>query len=370
MGGSLLLSTVALSGGSASLTVSSLRVGPHIITATYIGNASFAASVSSPLQQSIAVPPDSLKLRELQVVGTRVAAQTSGDAISGTIAAAIEKGLSGDDSQLVTPSALGLRMTSAGYGDKDSKLPRSDWLVWSDLRQTSMTPGGGSSSGISGSQINSFAGLTLRVTSDFVAGVFVGYEFFGYDVSTLSGRLRGDGATGGAYCRLAIPAGASLRGRHCTLGDRIRSNCGRSYRRVLGDKDAVHNGACRHIQADASTRARAFGALLRPLKDRRRLSGWFRDPASLPRFFDGQDQRRRKVHLSPGLGGKRRDCTLSRRVCRHLLRQRQCGSTRADRPDHGRDLGTPDRRHCPRDRLWRAPHRGRRGWRSCSPRGL
>jgi hypothetical protein len=199
MDGSLTLSTVALSGGSASLTVSSLRVGPHIITAAYIGNASFAASVSSPLQQSIAAPPDSLKLRELQIVGTRIAAQTSGDAISGTIAAAIEEGLAGDDSHLVTPSALGLRMTSAGYGDKDSKLPRSDWLVWSDLRQTSMTPGGGSSSGISGSQINSFAGLTLRVTSDFVAGVFVGYEFFGYDVSTLSGRLRGDGATGGAY---------------------------------------------------------------------------------------------------------------------------------------------------------------------------
>jgi hypothetical protein len=197
MEGSLTLGTVPLSGGSASLTVSSLRVGPHVIVAAYIGNASFAASVSPPLQQSIAVPPDSLKLRELQVVATRIAAQTPGDAISGTIAAAVEEGLSGDDSQFITPSALGLRMTSAGYGEKNSKLPPSDWLVWSDLRQTSMTPGSGSS--ISGNQVNSFAGLTLRVTSDFVAGVFVGYEFFGYDISSLSGRLRGDGATGGAY---------------------------------------------------------------------------------------------------------------------------------------------------------------------------
>jgi hypothetical protein len=193
------IGTSQLSGGSASLTVSSLRVGPHLITAAYIGNASFTASVSSPLQQSIAAPPDSLKLRELQVVATRVAAQTSGDAIAGTIAAAVEEGLSGGDNQLITPSELGLRMTSAGYGEKDSKLPPSDWLVWSDLRQTSMTSGSGANSGLSGSQVNSFAGLTLRVTSDFVVGVFGGYEFFGYDVSTLSGRLRGDGATAGAY---------------------------------------------------------------------------------------------------------------------------------------------------------------------------
>jgi hypothetical protein len=199
MDGGQNIGTAALSGGAASLTVSSLRVGAHVITAAYVANASFAASVSSPLQQSIAAPPDSLKLRELQVVATRVAAQTSGDAIEGTIAAAVEEGLSGNDSQFITPSALGLRMTSAGYGDRNSKLPPPDWVVWSDLRQTSMNPGSGAGSGLSGSQVNSFAGLTLRVTGDFIVGVFVGYEFFGYDVSTLSGHLRGDGATGGAY---------------------------------------------------------------------------------------------------------------------------------------------------------------------------
>jgi hypothetical protein len=188
----------SLSGGSATLTVSSLLVGPHLIVATYLGNGSFAASASSGLPESVAAPPDSLKLRELQVVATRVAAQTSGDAIAGTIEAAVEEGLS-DGGQFVTPSALGLRMTSAG--ERDSKLPRSDWVLWSDLRQTSMNPGigSGSNSGFSGSQVNSFTGLTLRITSDLVVGAFAGYEFFGYDVSTLSGRLRGDGVTGGAY---------------------------------------------------------------------------------------------------------------------------------------------------------------------------
>jgi outer membrane autotransporter protein len=62
-----------------------------------------------------------------------------------------------------------------------------------------MNPGGGFTAGLSGSQVNSFAGLTLRVTSDFVVGAFVGYEVFGYDIFALSGRLRGDGTTGGAY---------------------------------------------------------------------------------------------------------------------------------------------------------------------------
>jgi hypothetical protein len=198
MDGTRLIGTGALSGGVAVLTASSLRVGSHVITASYAGNASFAASVSQALEQSIAAPPDSQKLRELQVVATRIAAQNSGDAISGTIASAVEEGLSPGGSQLVTPSALGLRMTSAGY-DKDSKLPPSDWIIWGDLRQSSMNPEGGGNSGISGNQFNSFVGLTLRVTSDFVVGAFGGYEYFGYDVSTLSGRLRGDGATGGAY---------------------------------------------------------------------------------------------------------------------------------------------------------------------------
>jgi hypothetical protein len=222
--------------------VSSLRVGAHTITAAYSGNAAFAASVSPALAQSIAVPPDSLKLRELQVIATRVAAQTSGDAISGTIESAIEEGLSSVDDKFITPSALGLRMTSAGYGDRDPKLPPPDWIVWGDLRQTSMNPGAGPNSGVSGSQINSFAGVTLRLTSDFVVGVFGGYENFGYDVFSLSGRLSGDGATGGFYVGWRFLPGLRLEAGIAQSAIGYQATAGAASGAFSGDRTLVTAG--------------------------------------------------------------------------------------------------------------------------------
>lgn len=225
--GGQVIGSVSLSGSSASLSVSTLSVGPHSITATFAGNASFAASVSSPLAQSIAVPQDSIRLRNLQVVATRIAAQNAGQAISGTIEAAISEGFAGGD-QLITPSELGLRLTSSGQGKE-----RSDWLLWSDLRQTSMNPGGARSD-ISGSQLNAFVGLTYRVTADGIVGVFGGYETIGYDVSSLSGHLRGDGATAGGYVgwrflpgvRLDVGLARSEIGYRGTAGDAVASFTG------------------------------------------------------------------------------------------------------------------------------------------------
>jgi hypothetical protein len=188
--------SAALSGGSASLVISSLGAGQHAITATFGGNASFAASVSAVLNQSISVPPDSAKLRGVQVVGSRIAAQTSGQAIASTIDAAIEEGFAAGD-QLITPSALGLRLTSAGADRRDPRQARPDWILWSDLRQTSMNPG--LRADVTGAQSNSFVGLTRRVGGDLVAGVFGGYETFGYQVASLSGHLHGTGVTAGAY---------------------------------------------------------------------------------------------------------------------------------------------------------------------------
>jgi len=200
--GGQIIGSAPLSGNIASLTVSTLTVGQHSITAMFTGNASFAISTSAPLSQSISMPPDSIKLRNLQVVASRIAAQNSGQAISGTIEAAVSEGFAGSD-RLVTPSELGLRLTSSGQG-KDA----SDWVVWSDLRQTSMNPG--SKADIGGNQFNAFVGVTYRVMPDAIIGAFGGYETFGYDVASLSGRLRGDGATAGAYVGWRPFAGVRL----------------------------------------------------------------------------------------------------------------------------------------------------------------
>jgi hypothetical protein len=47
------LGTVALSGGTASLTTAGLAVGTHFITATYSGDSNFGGSTSSPVTQTV-----------------------------------------------------------------------------------------------------------------------------------------------------------------------------------------------------------------------------------------------------------------------------------------------------------------------------
>lgn len=203
--GPQVIGSAQLSAGSAVFVTSSLAAGAHSLTAVYAGNATFAGSTSPVLAQSISLSPDSMRLRNVQVLGSRIAAQTSGHAIASTIESAIEEGFAAGD-QIVTPSELGLRLTSAGY---DRKNFAPDWVVWSELRHTSLNPGGGLTE-ISGNQVNTFVGLTGRAAPDLVAGIFAGYESFGYDMTSLSGHLRGDGVTGGAYAGWRFVPGLRL----------------------------------------------------------------------------------------------------------------------------------------------------------------
>ncbi|MCG6204084.1 putative Ig domain-containing protein [Rhodopseudomonas sp. HC1] len=106
--GGVTLGSVALSAGVATLTTSGLTVGSHTIVASFAGNTSFGASTSQPLLQAVRTPQDSLKLRALQVVATKVVAQTSGAAISGAIDTAISEGFA-DGGELIAPSGTGLR---------------------------------------------------------------------------------------------------------------------------------------------------------------------------------------------------------------------------------------------------------------------
>jgi uncharacterized repeat protein (TIGR01451 family) len=111
--GATALGTVPLAGGTATFTTSSLTIGTHSITATYNGDAIFSASTSAALLQSVATPADSLRLRQLQILVSKIEAQNSGQAISGAIDNAIGEGFSEQGGQLVAMTGNGLRINFA-----------------------------------------------------------------------------------------------------------------------------------------------------------------------------------------------------------------------------------------------------------------
>ena len=249
--GAAILASATLSGGIAIFTTSSLTLGSHAITASYGGAGNFATSVSTPVIQAVNTPADSLKLRALQVLVTPMVAQTSGQAISGAVDSAISEGFGGGGG-LITPSGSGVRFnfaadaeeTSPGagtvrasdpfssatgvfasqrsssrvddgfaamaYAGPSKALPRPaapkerDWLAWAEVRGSELDRWGSSTAvpgatALYGSQINLLAGLTRKLTPNFLVGVLGGYETFDYRSDALEGRLKGDGWTVGSY---------------------------------------------------------------------------------------------------------------------------------------------------------------------------
>jgi uncharacterized repeat protein (TIGR01451 family) len=265
--GGTVIGTGALSAGVAAFTTSSLTLGAHTITASYSGTTSFAASTSPALTQTVLIPPDSVRLRALQVAVSRVEAQASGSAFEGAVAGAIADGFA-EGGELMKPSANGVRFNfaadpdasvssgrvaeqydsvsaarvdalrdsglsamnqnvpanvrsyvpdpSAGSGRVNNafaaladarpiptKAPAlfaapKEWFLWADVRGTGWNTDQ-SAGDIRGGQINAIAGLTRKLTPDFLLGVLGGYENFDYTSQTFNGRLKGDGWTVGGY---------------------------------------------------------------------------------------------------------------------------------------------------------------------------
>ena len=77
-------------------------------------------------------------------------------------------------------------------------VPPRDWLAWIDVRGTNFNRST-SGSDLVGAQINAIAGLTRRVTPNFLVGVLGGYEHFDYSSQAFNGVLKGVGWTTGAY---------------------------------------------------------------------------------------------------------------------------------------------------------------------------
>ena len=255
--GATVLGTAALSSGMATFTTSALTLGSHTITASYGGTAAFLPSVSPALIQAVNTPSDSIKLRTLQVLVTPLEAQVSGQVISGAINSAITEGFS-ETGTLVTPNGGGVRFNFAA--DPDGATPargaaqsidpfssvggpldagarpsaptksftsRADdafgalayagvtkapprivepreWLAWAEVRGAVLDRWGSSlatpgASVLYGNQVNLLAGLTRKLTPDFLIGALGGYETFDYRSDALQGRLKGDGWTVGSY---------------------------------------------------------------------------------------------------------------------------------------------------------------------------
>lgn len=184
---------------------------------------------------------DSGKLRTVQVLGSKIVAQTSGNAISGATGTAIGEALgegatsggtgsggtgqggTGGGPAFAPPSGLGgpgsgqsalggprSRQGSgaAGFGQQSSVM-RHDWHAWASVRGTDVERTG-SNSGFTGDQVNATFGLGYRLSRDVVVGVLGGWERFDYEVRALAGTLKGDGWTAGAYAGWRLAPGLQL----------------------------------------------------------------------------------------------------------------------------------------------------------------
>jgi hypothetical protein len=244
-------------GGVATFTTAALSSGSHSITAVYGGDNNFTGSTSAAIVEQVGPPADSIKLREMQVSATPVIANVWGSTVSSAIGDAITAGLSGGNPQMLSPNGTGFTyyfdddpstQRSAGtdadslkryLASPDAKLAPSnssakrfdddfgalgyaggmptkappaavssaaprEWLAWISLRGTDyFRPTFGDD--LKGEQVDMLAGLTRRITPDFVVGVFAGYETFDYTSQAFDATLTGDGWTAGAYLGWRLP---------------------------------------------------------------------------------------------------------------------------------------------------------------------
>lgn len=231
--------------GTAAVTMSDLSVGTHTVTATYGGDTAFAASTSPALSQVVEDDnQDSQDLRQMQIITTKIVAQTSGQSMDGAIGNAIDEGFS--DSPLVTATSNSMRFNFAAeppasttspatagppdplrFGQSiestnsatgaaqaiDASLgqatPRQSstsgadtvgarWRPWLDIRGTGWESDDANAD-IEGSQLNALAGISYKINPRLLVGLFAGYEDFSYSSVPLDATMDGDGWTAGAY---------------------------------------------------------------------------------------------------------------------------------------------------------------------------
>jgi hypothetical protein len=186
------VATANVSGVAALLIAHKPSLKPEEIRAILVTTAKHLGSPGMNPQFGAGLV-DPLKALELVVSDTPASEQ---DSLNGFIA---------------SPDGSGKRVeegfAALGYASEDgapAKAPppaaaaSRDWLAWVDVRGTYLnrnTVG----SDLEGGQENAIAGLTHKITPNFLVGVLGGYEHFDYSSQAFNGVLRGDGWTTGAY---------------------------------------------------------------------------------------------------------------------------------------------------------------------------
>ncbi len=109
-GGTVLATHTLTGSGIATFATSALGLGSHTITRALQRRCAILppARRRRSIRRS-ASRSNSLRLRAFQVLATKMAAQTSGQATAGTIESAVAEGFA-DDGEIIRPSELGLRM--------------------------------------------------------------------------------------------------------------------------------------------------------------------------------------------------------------------------------------------------------------------
>ena len=180
----------------------------------------------------------------MQIMATKIVAQTAGQSIQGAIDSSIDDGFGQSGSPIdMGPQAFRFnfaaeprakagspcrsmrwRSTSAPQatasaesasealdaslgqtgkthdmaGSSDGDVMGARWRPWVDVRGTGWDTDD-ERADIEGGQVNALAGITYKVSPTFLVGVFGGYENFDYSSDSLNADIDGDGWTGGAY---------------------------------------------------------------------------------------------------------------------------------------------------------------------------
>ncbi len=158
----------------------------------------------------------------MQVLATKIQAQTSGQAISGAIGSAIGQGFAGGPFQVgvngtaLSIAALGTAPTDtrmslgAGLnGPRQAAPPRSTWMPWVDVRGTGWDTDA-EDADINGTQLNTLAGITWRPAPDFIVGALPAMRPSSLAPICSTGQLDGTGWTVGGYLGWRMAPGLLL----------------------------------------------------------------------------------------------------------------------------------------------------------------
>lgn len=197
---------------AASFTVTTASTALTVALTSY--GASIAVTTTC-VPAAPSGPSDSDRLRAVQVIGTKIVAQSSGQAIAGAVASGLAgSGIASGGATtgggngapaLLGPGVPGQGPSFLGARERDDRPAAATqswrgpgWTAWASVNVSAAErrPNEG---GFEGSQVNGLFGVGRFLTPDLVVGLLGGYETFGYDFPTLRGHLGGDGWTGGTY---------------------------------------------------------------------------------------------------------------------------------------------------------------------------